>query len=175
MFIVQLAGHLGRDPETRFTASGQKVTSFSIAVNQRKGKEDVTTWVNVTVWGDRLDKIISFLKKGSGVIIIGRMNPPSKYNDKQGQQQFSLEVTAEMIEFSPFGKTDRPGEGQAQGQFSAGNHQGAPYAAHDGPSHSNYDEGQFQMNGANYGGQSYGAQTGQGIHSHAIDEDTLPF
>ena len=64
MFIVHLAGHLGKDPETRFTPSGQKVTTFTIATNQRKGKEDVTVWVRVTVWGDRFDKLLSFLKKG---------------------------------------------------------------------------------------------------------------
>ena len=84
MFIVHLAGHLGRDPETRFTPSGQKVTNFTIATNFRKGKEDVTIWVRVTVWGDRFDKMISYLKKGSAVVVTGRMMPPSSYTDKEG-------------------------------------------------------------------------------------------
>ncbi len=74
VFYVTLLGNLGSDPEERRTASGQKVTSFSVAVNHRKGKEDVTTWVRITVWGDKLDKIISYLKKGSAVIVNGRMN-----------------------------------------------------------------------------------------------------
>lgn len=107
MFIVQIAGHLGKDPETRFTPNGQKVTTFTVAVNQRKGKEDVTTWVRATVWGDRFDKMISYLKKGSAVIVMGRMNPPTTYVDKEGRTQISVEVTAEMIDFSPFGKSDR--------------------------------------------------------------------
>ncbi len=63
MFIVHIAGHLGKDPETRFTANGQKVTTFTMAINQRKGKEDVTVWVRVTVWGDRFDKMISYFGK----------------------------------------------------------------------------------------------------------------
>lgn len=117
MFFVTIAGHLGKDPETRFTPGGQKVTTFSLAVNHRRGKdkEEVTMWVRVTVWGDDLDKVMSYLKKGSGVIVSGRMSPPTIYTDKEGRTQVSLEVTAEMIEFSPFGRTDRSNnEGQTQ-------------------------------------------------------------
>jgi single-strand DNA-binding protein len=175
MFIVHIAGHLGKDPETRFTPSGQKVTTFSIATNQRKGKEDVTIWVRVTVWGDRFDKLISYLKKGSAVIVTGRMNPPSSYTDKEGRTQITLEITAEMIEFSPFGRTERLGEGQTQQPAATS------YSRGGNPSDaqaSQYDEGQFQMNQvAQYGRShsSYGSQTaGQG-HSQTVDEDTLPF
>lgn len=173
MFIVHLAGHLGKDPETRFTPSGQKVTSFTIATNQRKGKEDVTTWVRVTVWGDRLDKLIAFLKKGSGVIVTGRMMPPTSYTDKEGRTQISLEVTAEMIEFSPFGRTDRSGEGQ-QGAQAQGGAQGA-YENNAG----SYQDSQYSSNQAPQYGKSaspYGAQAyGQGNTAQAVDEDTLPF
>ena len=164
MFIVHLAGHLGKDPETRFTPSGQKVTTFTLAVNHRKGKEDVTIWVRITVWGDRFDKLLSYLKKGSGVIVTGRMNPPSSYTDKEGRTQVSVEVTAEMIEFSPFGRTDRQGEGQLQ--------QTAGQAA------GQYDEGQFQTNHSSYQNKTpqYAPQTsGQGSYAQSIDEDTLPF
>lgn len=156
MFIVQIAGRLGRDPEVRFTPSGQKVTSFTVATNHRKGKEDVTVWVRVTVWGERLDKVISYLKKGSGVIVIGKMNPPSSYVDKEGRTQFSLEVTAEMIEFSPFGKEDRQeaGAGASSSQ--------ATYAQNE---HSN--EEAYSTSGAGY-------SRGQG-QSHQADDDTLPF
>lgn len=153
MFIVQLAGHLGKDPETRFTPSGQKVTTFSIATNQRKGKEDITTWVRITIWGDRLDKIISFLKKGSGVIVVGRMNPPTSYTDKEGRTQISLEVTAEMLEFSPFGKSgDRSNEGSGSQESSQGD-------------------------GNQYGkSPAYGTQTaGQGSGYAQSAEDDLPF
>jgi single-strand DNA-binding protein len=161
MFTVILAGHLGKDPETRFTPSGQKVTAFTIATNHRKGKEDVTIWVRVTVWGDRFDKLISYLKKGSGVVVTGKMNPPSSYTDKEGRTQISLEVTAEMIEFSPFGRTDRQGENQ-QAQQGAGS----------------YEEGQFQgaSNTQHNKSSQYAAQTsGQGNSYSQVDEDTLPF
>ncbi len=173
MFIVHIAGNLGKDPETRFTPSGQKVTTFNMAVNQRKGKEDVTIWVRVTIWGDRFDKMLSYLKKGSAVIVTGRMNPPSSYTDKEGRTQISLDITAEMIEFSPFGKSDRV---EGQGQTAAQNQPGGYTPS--GSNNEQYDERQFQVNGSPYGksNSTHGLQTGQGNnYAQAVDEDTLPF
>lgn len=164
MFIVQIAGRLGKDPETRFTPSGQKVTTFNLAVNQRKGKEDVTVWVRVTVWGDRLDKMISFLKKGSGVVVVGRLNPPSTYVDKEGRTQISLEVTAEMIEFSPFGSTDRQ-EGAGSGASQQSGTAAAGYGA-------DVEETHFSHTYNKQNGHS--TLMGQG-NSHQTDDDALPF
>lgn len=63
MIIIEVAGRLGRDPETRFTPSGQKLTTFSIACSiKRSGKEE-TVWWRITVWGERFDKVMPFLKK----------------------------------------------------------------------------------------------------------------
>ena len=172
MFTVHIAGHLGKDPETRFTPGGQKVTTFAIATNVRKGKEDVTIWVRVTVWGDRFDKMLPYLKKGSAVIVTGRMMPPSSYTDKEGRTQISLEITAEMIEFSPFGKGERAGGLQpGTGGYTQSGH------ANGGASD---DEGQFQTGGGAYFNKSsgsYGASSalGQGAHASSIDEDGLPF
>jgi single-strand DNA-binding protein len=161
MFIVQIAGRLGKDPETRFTPSGQKVTSFNIATNQRKGKEDVTVWVRVTVWGERLDKILSYLKKGSAAIVIGRMNPPSTYVDKEGRSQVTLEVTAEMVEFSPFGNADKSNESGAQESTTQGNGNGEGYAYSQNKNQQSSSYGSF----APIGGQS----------SNDMDDDNLPF
>jgi single-strand DNA-binding protein len=112
MFFVQIAGNLGKDPESKVLPSGQKITNFSVAIKQRKGKEEVTTWVKCVVWGDRFDKMFAFLKKGSSVIVCGKLNIPSTYQAKDGTTQVALELVAEMIEFSPFGKpaekTDNP-------------------------------------------------------------------
>lgn len=179
MFIVTIAGHLGKDPETRFTSNGQKVTSFSIAVNQRKGKEEITTWVRVTVWGDSLDKMISYLKKGSGVIITGKMNPPTTYVDKEGRTQIALEVTAEMIDFNPFGRSDKQ---QGEGQGNPGQREEGQYQAQRAPQqqsmNTQYNAPNPQYNQTagqpNYSHSSH--TTGQGSHSHSADEDeNLPF
>lgn len=172
MFFVIIAGHLGKDPETRFTSSGQKVTSFTVATRQRKGKEDVTVWVRVTVWGDRFDKLLPYLKKGSAVVVSGKMNPPSSYTDKEGRTQISLEMTAEMIEFSPFGRADQPaGEGQSMNTQATTAHTPGEsfYGGATQPS-----AGQFQVDPRS--SLSYGSVPGQGnASSQTFDEDNLPF
>ena len=182
MFTVILAGRVGKKPETRFTANGQKVTTFSMAVNQRKGKEEVTTWVRITIWGDRYDKMLSYVDKGSGLIVTGKMNPPSTYQDKEGRTQFSLEVTAELVEFSPFGRPDSPGSNGDQ----AGHQGGAQYSQQQSSGYSNgggYESGAYSQPAysqqAPYQGQNAshsGFRHGQGdTASSEFDDDNLPF
>ena len=105
MNVIQVAGRLGSDPEVRFTSTGQKVTSFRMATNSRRGGKDETIWWRVTVWGERFDKMMTYLKKGSAVIVVGEMHKPDIYTNREGQPQASLEITAEMIKFSPFGRS----------------------------------------------------------------------
>lgn len=104
MNLLQIAGHLGADPEERFTSGGQKVTNLRLATQSRKGGQDVTMWWRVTVWGDRFDKMMPHLKKGSPLIVVGEMTKPEIYTDKEGKPQASLEMVADMIRFSPFGR-----------------------------------------------------------------------
>jgi single-strand DNA-binding protein len=111
MNFINIAGHLGADPEVRFTTSGKKVTTLRVATKARKGGEDVTIWWAVTVWGDQHDKMISFLKKGSPVVVFGEMQPPRMYTDREGKTQVAMEVTASHLQFSPFGKSDKEKEG----------------------------------------------------------------
>lgn len=175
MFFVQIAGRLGKKPETRFTPSGQKVTSFNIATNHRKGKEDVTIWVRITVWGEQLDRIISILDKGSAVMVSGRMTPPSSYTDKEGRGQMSLEVTAHAIEFSPFGREDRP-EGQANnlGQTSSSYENGYSPSQANTPA---YQEASTANSSYSRSNNSYGSAnlTGQGGGNMDMDDEALPF
>src|SRR5262245_17862218 len=103
MNLIQIAGNLGADPVTRFTATGQKVTTFTVAVNTKRGENVTTTWYRVTVWGDRFEKMMTYLKQGSSVIVIGELNKPEIWTDKEGRPQIRLEITAEIIRFSPFG------------------------------------------------------------------------
>jgi len=107
MNIITIAGRLGADPEVRFTSNGQKVTTLRVATNSRKGGKDETIWFRVTVWGENLDKMISFLKKGSAVIIVGELSKPEIFTNREGNPQISMSITASNIMFSPFGKTDR--------------------------------------------------------------------
>ncbi|NGX26973.1 MAG: Single-stranded DNA-binding protein, partial [Chlamydiae bacterium] len=92
---ITIAGHLGADPEVRFTSSGQKVTTIRVAARVRKGsKGDDTIWWRVTIWGEQFDKMIPYLKKGSPIIVFGELSKPEIFTNRDGQPQVSMNITA---------------------------------------------------------------------------------
>lgn len=98
---IQLIGYLGREPDSRFTPSGKRVTHFSLGITQRwkTGDEnrESTEWVNVEVW-DRLAEICSeYLKKGSLVYVEGRIKT-DKYEDN-GSNRYFTKVVALQVQF----------------------------------------------------------------------------
>jgi len=99
---VQLIGHLGRDPEGRFTPNGKKVTHFSVAVSQRwkTGGEtkEYTEWVNIEAWGRLGEVCQEYLKKGSLVYLEGRLKT-EKYEDKEGETKYFTKVVALSLQF----------------------------------------------------------------------------
>jgi len=103
---ITIAGHLGADPEVRFTSSGQKVTTLRVAARVRRGAKDDTIWWKVTVWGEQFDKMIAYLKKGSAIIVVGELNKPEIFTDREGRPQVSMSITALNLLFSPFGKPE---------------------------------------------------------------------
>lgn len=106
---ILIAGFLGADPEARFTSSGQKVTSLRVAsTTKRSGKEE-TTWWRVTVWGEQFDKMLAFFKKGSAIMVSGEMFK-SEFVDREGKTQVTLNITADRLMFSPFGKPEQKNE-----------------------------------------------------------------
>ncbi len=98
---IQLIGYLGRDPESRFTPSGKRVSHFSLGVTQRwKSGDDnreSTEWVNVEAW-DRLAELShEYLKKGSLVYVEGRLKT-DKYEDN-GENKYFTKVVALQLQF----------------------------------------------------------------------------
>ena len=96
---VILVGHLGKDPEVKFTTQGTPVAKITIATNSKfKGKDgnwqETTEWHNVVLW-QRLAEIAGeYLKKGGQVYIEGRLQTRS-WDDKQtGQKKYMTEVVA---------------------------------------------------------------------------------
>jgi single-strand DNA-binding protein len=115
MNFIHIAGHLGADPETRFTSTGKKVTTLRLGSRARKGGKDETIWWRVSVWGEQFDKMMPHLKKGSAVMVFGEVHKPEIFNDREGKPQVSMDITATYIQFSPFGKPGGSGsEGQSQ-------------------------------------------------------------
>jgi single-strand DNA-binding protein len=105
-----IAGHLGADPEVRFTSSGRKVTTLRVAARVRRRSKDKdrddTIWWRVSVWGEEFDKMIAYLKKGSPVMVMGELDKPEIFTDREGKPQVSMSVTAQNLMFSPFGRPE---------------------------------------------------------------------
>ncbi len=119
---MTLAGHLGADPEVRFTSSGKKVTTLRVATRSRRGQKDETIWWRVTIWGEQFDNVIPYFKKGSPIIVVGELSKPEIFTDRDGRPQVSMNVTAYHIMFSPFGRPDHGGThegGEAHGHAQA--------------------------------------------------------
>lgn len=100
---IEIIGRLGRDPEMRFTPSGQAVTNFSVAVDNqytRKDGEKVkdTTWFRVTTWGNQAESCNQYLEKGSLVFVEGKVKLHI-YQKKDETWDGSLELNASSVRF----------------------------------------------------------------------------
>jgi single-strand DNA-binding protein len=73
----------------------------------------------VTIWGDQFDKLLSYLKKGSSIVVFGEVQKPDIYMDREGKPQISLEITAALLQFSPFGKSEKEGASSGQSAQAA--------------------------------------------------------
>jgi single-strand DNA-binding protein len=99
---VQLIGHLGKDPESKFTPTGKKVAHFSVAVSNRwKSKEgdmkEYTEWVNIEAWGRLGEVCQQYLKKGSLIYLEGRLKT-DRYEEK-GEAKYYTKVVALALQF----------------------------------------------------------------------------
>jgi single-strand DNA-binding protein len=105
-----IVGNLGRDPEMRYTPSGQAVTSFSVAVNDdytNNNGERIkrTIWFRVSAWGKQAETCNQYLKKGSKVLVEGRITAdqstggPRIWTSQDGQPRASFEISAATVRF----------------------------------------------------------------------------
>ncbi len=95
---VQIIGHLGRDPEMRYTPSGRPVTTFTVAVSRSWNTVDgerhnETEWFNVVAWGNLAEICKQYLNKGQQVYVEGRLQT-RRWDDKEGAKHTSVEVVA---------------------------------------------------------------------------------
>lgn len=100
---VILAGNLTRDPELRFLPSGQPVCSFSIAINRTfKGKDgeskEEATFIKIVAWAKLAEICNEHLKKGSSVLVDGRMESRS-WEAQDGTKRSTVEVVASSVQF----------------------------------------------------------------------------
>jgi single-strand DNA-binding protein len=101
---VILIGNLGRDPELRYTQSGQAVANFSLATsenwNDKSSGEKVerTEWHRITAWGKTAELAAQYLSKGRTVYVEGRLQT-REYEDKEGIKRKVTEVVASNVTF----------------------------------------------------------------------------
>jgi single-strand DNA-binding protein len=95
---VMVIGHLGKDPEMRYTPSGRPVTTFTVAVSRSWNTADgerrtETEWFNIVAWGNLAEICKQYLYKGQQVYIEGRLQT-RRWDDKEGQKHTNVEVVA---------------------------------------------------------------------------------
>lgn len=97
---VILGGRLTADPELKSTQSGVQVTSLSIAVNRRGGKdsEQKTDFINCTAWKERAKFVTDYFRKGSAICIVGSLQVRS-WTDKDGGKRSATEVNVDEVMF----------------------------------------------------------------------------
>jgi single-strand DNA-binding protein len=127
---VQLTGHLGADPEMRYTAQGSAVTTFRVASNRswkdrEGGAHEETEWFRIVAW-DKLGEICNqYLTKGTRVYVEGRLQT-RKYTDRDGQERYATEVIAQdMIILSARGERGQVPE-DAGGDYGEPDEASAP-------------------------------------------------
>jgi len=99
-----IIGNLTRDPELKSLPSGVAVTSFSVATNRvwkdsSGAKQENTDYHNIVVFGRQAETAAQYLKKGSSVLVEGRMQTRSW--EAEGQKKYRTEIVADRVQFGP--------------------------------------------------------------------------
>jgi len=98
-------GRAGRDPETRFSASGMEVTNFSLAVGYKYKELESTEWINVVCFGRLASLVSQYVQKGKQLFVSGRMQT-DKWQDKSGNDRYTTKIIADKVQF--LGSSDKP-------------------------------------------------------------------
>ncbi len=153
---VILIGNLTRDVELRYLPSGQALAKCGIATNRRYKdasgmQKDETMFIDFTVWGRSAEVANQYLRKGSRILIEGRLTL-EQWTDQSGQKRSRHSITVENLKM-----LDRKGENE--GGMQGGYTEPAPQAQ---PQQAGYS-------------QPKSAQPAQELPSIDIDEDDIPF
>jgi single-strand DNA-binding protein len=103
---VILIGNLTRDPELRSLPSGIKVCSFSLATNRvwkdkNGSRQEAADYHNVVVFGRQAETVAQYMKKGSSMLVEGRMQTRSWDDKTSGEKKYRTEVIADRTQFGP--------------------------------------------------------------------------
>ena len=128
---VTVVGNITRDPELRFTASGQATASFGLAVNrvwndrQTNEKKEAVSFFDIVCWREMAENASESLSKGARVVVTGRLEQRS-WETPEGEKRSKIEIVADEIGPSlrwataEIRKNDRRGPGEGGGQAGNG-------------------------------------------------------
>jgi len=88
MQTITIAGRIGRDAETRNAGEGT-VTSFTVAVDQRNGRDKTTNWWRVSIWGKRGESLCQYLRKGDNITVAGEFS----LSEYEGKPQLNIRAS----------------------------------------------------------------------------------
>lgn len=116
-------GNLTRDPELKSLPSGIKVCSFSLATNRvwkdkNGARQESTDYHNVVVFGRQAETVAQYMKKGSSILVEGRMQTRSWDDKNSGEKKYRTEIVADRTQFGP--KGGQGGASGGEGTTSAG-------------------------------------------------------
>ncbi|HCY18096.1 MAG: Single-stranded DNA-binding protein [Candidatus Nomurabacteria bacterium GW2011_GWF2_35_12] len=99
-------GNLTRDPELRSLPSGIKVCSFSLATNRvwkdkNGARQESADYHNVVVFGRQAETVAQYMKKGSSILVEGRMQTRSWEDKTSGEKKYRTEIVADRTQFGP--------------------------------------------------------------------------
>jgi single-strand DNA-binding protein len=183
---VIIIGHLGRDPELRYTQGGVPVCKLNVATtraytNKNNDRVEETEWHRVVVWSKLAETCNNYLAKGRQVYIEGRLQT-SSYEDKEGVKKYSTEIIAETVQF--LGSRGEGGGGGDRGERGGGDRGGsrggggagggAPRGGGPPPERGGDEGGGGGAGGAGGGGGEGGGWNDNYIPSDPGDDD-IPF
>jgi single-strand DNA-binding protein len=123
MKTITIAGNIGRDAETRSTPGGDKVTGFTVAVDDGFGERKRTLWFDCAIWGNRGEKLATYLTKGSKVAVSGDFST----HEKDGKTYLKVKVSEVTLQGGGERRDDQRDSG---GDYnSTGARGGAPAGA----------------------------------------------
>lgn len=96
---ITVTGNVGRDPELRFSNGGMAILKFSIGDTSGKDDKKKTSWHDIVVFGDQAQNVAEHVKKGSRVMILGRLSAET-YEKKDGTKAKKVEIIADEIAIS---------------------------------------------------------------------------
>lgn len=121
MKAIIIAGNIGKDAEVRSTQGGDKVTGWTVAVEDRTGKEKSTIWFDCTLWGKRGESLAQYLTKGSKVCVSGELSK------REHDGKTYLTIRAEQVTLMGGKPEGQREERQSDGYGAGGTPKNDPY------------------------------------------------